>query len=221
MSERRPIGIFGGTFDPIHHGHLRLAQEALEHLHLAQVRWIPAGHPPHREAPRATPAQRLEMVRLAVADNPGFAVDGAEVLSAAPSYTVPTLERLRQELGDDQPLVLLTGADAFAGLPTWHRWREILALAHVAVVHRPGFSVDPAALVPELAREFAGRRCAARDLGLEASGGIVTFAMTPLDIAATQIRQLLAAGRSPRYLLPPAVIAYIQAHRLYLNNPAT
>ncbi len=220
MPEQRPIGVFGGTFDPIHHGHLRLAQEALENLDLVQVRWIPAGRPPHRAEPRATPQQRLQMVRLAVQDNPAFAVDGAEVASADPSYTVLTLERLRREYSPDQPLVLLTGADAFAGLPTWHRWQDILALAHVAVVYRPGFSIDPAALPGELAREFQARRCSPRELQSAPAGGIATFPMTPLAIAATQIRQLLAAGRSPRYLLPEAVIAYIQAQQLYLSTPS-
>lgn len=212
-----PLGVFGGTFDPVHHGHLRLAQEAQEALGLAQVLWLPAGQPPHRSPPRVSGAQRLEMVRLAVAGNPGFAVDPAEVEQAAPSYTVHTLERLRQERGKDQPLVLLTGADAFAGLPTWHRWRDILELAHVAVVYRPGFSIDPAQLPAELAREFESRDCAAQGLAAAPAGGISTFPMTPLAISATQIRQILASGRSPRYLLPDAVIAYIDQQQLYRN----
>ena len=212
-----PLGVFGGTFDPVHHGHLRLAQEALEALGLAQVLWLPAGQPPHRSAPRVSGAQRLDMVRLAVAGNPAFVVDPAEVEQAAPSYTVHTLERLRQERGQDQPLVLLTGADAFAGLPTWHRWRDILELAHVAVVYRPGFSIDPAQLPAELAREFKARSCAAQGLVEVPAGGITTFPMTPLAISATQIRQILASGRSPRYLLPDAVIAYIDQQQLYRN----
>jgi len=216
----RPVGIFGGTFDPIHHGHLRLAQEAVEHLGLARVMWIPAGQPPHREAPQVAAAHRLAMVRLAVADNTDFAVDDAEVLSREPSYTVHTLERLRRQLGASQPLVLLTGADAFAGLPTWHRWQDILELAHVAVVYRPGFSIDPAALPAALAKQFQQRRCGPADLQLKPAGGIASFPMTPLAIAATQIRQLLAAGRSPRYLLPEAVFAYIQTHQLYRSTPS-
>lgn len=220
MPELRPVGVFGGTFDPIHYGHLRLAQEALEYLDLAQVRWIPAGRPAHREAPRAAPGQRLEMVRLAVAGHPAFVVDEAEVASSEPSYTVPTLERLRRELGPEQPLVLLIGADAFAGLPTWHRWPELLQLAHVAVAYRPGFSIDLATLPAALAEVFQDCRCAARDLAGRPAGGIATFPMTPLAIAATQLRQLLAAGRSPRYLLPEAVFAYIRAQQLYLSNPS-
>lgn len=212
------LGVFGGTFDPIHFGHLRLAQEAIEHLGLQAVRWIPAGQPPHRAAPRVTASHRLDMVRLATAGNPAFSVDAAEVEAAQPSYTVLTLERLRRELGPDQPLVLLVGADAFAGLPTWHRWTELFDLAHLAVSHRPGFPVAAVSLPGELAERYATHRVPDAD-GLKArpAGGIVTFAMTQLAISATQIRQLLANGRSPRYLLPASVLDYIDLHQLYRN----
>ncbi|WP_374277349.1 nicotinate-nucleotide adenylyltransferase [Azonexus sp.] len=216
MSE--PLGLFGGTFDPVHYGHLRLAEESIAHLGLGGVRWIPAGQPPHRGVPQVTAAQRLAMVRRAVDGNPRFSVDPAEVEAAVPSYTVLTLERLRRELGPDRPLVLLVGADAFAGLATWHRWCDLFALAHVAVSHRPGFPVEPASLPAELAGEFAARRLAdAAGLRLAPAGGIVTFAMTQLAISATQIRKLLANGLSARYLLPDDVLDYIQTHSLYRN----
>lgn len=216
MSE--PLGLFGGTFDPVHYGHLRLAEEAIAQLGLAGVRWIPAGNPPHRGTPQVTAAQRLAMVSRSTADNPRFSVDPAEVEAAAPSYTVLTLERLRAELGPAQPLVLLVGADAFAGLAGWHRWPEILDLAHVAVSHRPGFPVEAASLPTALADAFRQRRLA--DVGgLRAApgGGIVTFAMTQLAISATQIRKLLANGLSARYLLPDGVLDYISSHSLYRN----
>ncbi|NHC06519.1 nicotinate-nucleotide adenylyltransferase [Azonexus fungiphilus] len=216
MSE--PLGLFGGTFDPVHYGHLRLAEEAIAQLGLAGVRWIPAGNPPHRGAPQVTAAQRLAMVSRSTADNPRFSVDPAEVEAAAPSYTVLTLERLRAELGPAQPLVLLVGADAFAGLAGWHRWPEILDLAHVAVSHRPGFPVEAASLPTALADAFRQRRLA--DVGgLRAApgGGIVTFEMTQLAISATQIRKLLANGLSARYLLPDGVLDYISSHSLYRN----
>lgn len=216
MSE--PLGLFGGTFDPVHYGHLRLAEEAIAQLGLAGVRWIPAGNPPHRGAPQVTAAQRLAMVSRSTADNPRFSVDPAEVEAAAPSYTVLTLERLRAELGPAQPLVLLVGADAFAGLAGWYRWPEILDLAHVAVSHRPGFPVEAASLPTALADAFRQRRLA--DVGgLRAApgGGIVTFAMTQLAISATQIRKLLANGLSARYLLPDGVLDYISSHSLYRN----
>lgn len=211
-----PLGIFGGTFDPIHFGHLRLAEEAIDHLGLGGVLWIPAGQPPHRALPQVTARQRLDMVRLAVAGNSAFTVDPAEVEAAQPSYTVLTLERLRAEYGGGRPLVLLVGADAFAGLPAWHRWRELFALAHIAVSHRPGFPVEAGSLPAELGAEFARRRLPDTSaLQHRAGGGIIPFAMTQLAISATQIRQLLLNGRSPRYLLPPAVLDYIELHNLY------
>ena len=221
MSERLPLGVFGGTFDPVHVGHLRLAEEACELLGLARVRWIPAGQPRHRETPRVAPAHRLRMVELAIAGNPRFELDAAEAESGEASYTVPTLERLRIESGAAQPLVLILGADAYAGLPTWHRWREIFSLAHVAVTHRPGFPVDPAALPEALRREHLARIAAGDDaaaLAAAPAGRILGFAMTPLAVSATQVRALLAAGRSARYLLPPAVIDYIDLHHLYRSR---
>ncbi len=214
-----PLGLFGGTFDPVHYGHLRLAEESIAHLGLGGVRWMPAGQPPHRDRPLVTAGQRLAMVRLATSSNPGFSVDAAEVEAAEPSYTVHTLERLRGELGEATPLVLLVGADAFAGLATWYRWRDIFDLAHVAVSHRPGFPVELASLPSEIAAEYATRRLL--DVGQlrEAThGGIATFAMTQLAISATQIRKLLANGLSARYLLPDSVLDYIQTHSLYRNS---
>ena len=189
------------------------------HLGLGGVRWIPAGNPPHRGVPQVTAAQRLEMVRIATADNPGFSLDAAEVEAAAPSYTVHTLLRLREALGVARPLVLLVGADAFAGLSSWHRWQELFGLAHIAVSHRPGFPVEVGSLPPALAAEFAARRCDnVACLAGAPAGGIVTFAMTQLAISATQIRKLLANGLSARYLLPDAVLDYIQTHSLYRNT---
>ncbi len=215
----QPLGLFGGTFDPIHYGHLRLAEEAIAHLGLGGVRWLPAGQPPHRGVPQVTAAQRLDMVRQATAGNPRFCVDASEVEADAPSYTVHTLERLRRELGGQQQLVLLVGADAFAGLATWHRWRDIFTLAHVAVSHRPGFPVETASLPHELATEFNDRRLDDfSSLRAAPAGGIVTFAMTQLAISATQIRKLLANGLSARYLLPDEVLDYIQTHSLYRNS---
>jgi len=213
-----PLGLFGGTFDPVHFGHLRLAEEAVAHLGLGGVRWIPAGQPPHRGVPQVTSAQRLAMVRLATAGNPAFFVDPSEVEAAAPSYTVHTLERLRRELGPDQSLVLLVGADAFAGLTTWHRWRDLFSLAHIAVSHRPGFPVETASLTHDLATEFTDRRLAdAAGLNAAPAGRIITFAMTQLAISATQIRKLLSNRLSARYLLPDSVLDYIQTHSLYRN----
>lgn len=190
----------------------------MAHLGLGEVRWIPAGNPPHRGLPQVTAAQRLRMVQMATADNPRFSVDPAEVDSQAPSYTVLTLERLRRESGARRPLVLLVGADAFAGLSSWHRWTDIFAFAHVAVSHRPGFPVEVSSLPPALAEQFRQRRLLAVDaLKTAPAGGIVSFAMTQLAISATQVRLLIANGKSARYLLPDAVLDYISSHSLYRN----
>ena len=191
----------------------------MAHLGLGAVRWIPAGNPPHRERPQVTARQRLEMVLRSTADNRRFSVDPAEVEAEAPSYTVLTLERLRREMGPEQPLVLLVGADAFAGLSSWHRWQDIFALAHVAVSHRPGFPVSAANLPEALASIYAQRRLLdVAGLRDQPGGAVVTFAMTQLAISATQIRKLLANGLSPRYLLPDSVLDYIYSHSLYQST---
>ncbi|MCX9154717.1 nicotinate-nucleotide adenylyltransferase [Niveibacterium sp. 24ML] len=216
-SERAPLGILGGTFDPIHNGHLRLAEEAVTQLGLGRIRLIPAGRPAHRGAPGASAAQRLDMVQLAAAENPRLEVDAAEVLSEAPSYTVPTLERLRAELGDARQLVLLLGADAFAGLPSWHRWTTLFELAHIAVATRPGHTLELAALSPALAEQCRQRESAADALQARPHGCIVRFPITALDISATAIRTLCARRESPRYLLPEGVVDYIAQHGLYLE----
>lgn len=218
--ESGPLGIFGGTFDPIHIGHLRLAQEAHEALRLSPVSFVPAGQPPHRGAPRSRAAERLAMVRLATAGNPAFTVDDSEVFAQGKSYTALTLERLRATLGPQRPLVLILGADAFQGLPTWHRWRDILQLAHVAVANRPGYASQghrwSETLSPELdalcGDHMSNDPGAVRE---SPAGRIVPFDMTPLAISASQVRGLIEAGRSARYLLPDAVLDYIERHHLY------
>ncbi len=214
-----PLGLFGGTFDPVHFGHLRLAEEARAALGLGSVRWIPAGQPPLRDKPATPAADRLAMVRLAIAGNPAFAVDATEVEAARPSYTVTTLERLRRELGQSVPLVLLMGADAFLRLEGWHRWQDLFALAHLGVATRPGHPLKVDTGGTALASEFAQRLGTAAELAGTPAGCIVPFAMRALDISGTALRGHLAAGESPRYLAPDAVLDYISRHRLY--RPAT
>ena len=210
-----PLAVLGGTFDPVHCGHLRLAEEAREAFDLAQVRWIPAGLPPHRQPPCVSAAHRLEMVRRAVAGNPAFTVDAAETASGEPSYTVTTLERLRAEQGG-RPLLLLMGADAFHGLADWHRWRDLFGLAHLAVATRPGFELALAELPAELAAACKGRLDGGADaLRAAPAGRVVQFAMTPLAISASLLRARLAAGLSVRYLLPDPVREYILQNNLY------
>lgn len=210
-----PLGILGGTFDPVHVGHLRLAEEAREALQLARVRWIPAGQPRHRTAPATSARQRLDMVRLAIADHSAFELDSTEALSAAPSYSVPTLERLRSELGAQHPLVWLMGTDAFLGLSSWHRWRELFSLSHVAIATRPGYVLE-GALPDELAAQLQQRRVMEPDrLASQPAGLIMSFDITALDVSASALRRAHAARRSLRYLTPAAVIDYIETHRLY------
>ena len=213
-----PIGVLGGTFDPIHYGHLRLAEEVGETLRLEEVRFIPSGTPPHRSAPAVPAEHRLAMTQLAAAGNPRFKVDEREVRRAGPGYTHDTLKTLRAEQGETRPLALLLGADAFLEFATWHRWREIFGLAHIAVAYRPGFPVEQwsGRMLLPLAREYAARRMQQPlAVHLAPAGGIVVIPFTALDISATAIRDMLRAGASPRYLLPGAVLDYIRTHRLY------
>ena len=209
-------GVFGGTFDPIHFGHLRLAEEMADALGLHEVIFVPAGLPYHRRSPATSAVHRLAMARLAVADNPRFRVDAHEVHSDAPSYTVVTLARLRAELGDTVPLWLLLGADAFLGLPQWHDWCRLFDLANIAVAARPGAQTDEHALAEPLGSVVRPRRVDdARDAG--AAGAVLWHEMTPLDISATAIRGAFAQRRSARYLLPDPVLGYIQEHQLYVS----
>jgi nicotinate-nucleotide adenylyltransferase len=216
MPDKGAVGILGGTFDPVHLAHLALARTALERLNLARVLWIPAGQPPHRDRPRTPAADRLAMVRAAIAGEPRYVLDASEVESDAPSYTVHTLERLRCEYGASRPLVLLMGADAFRGLPGWHRWTEIFKLAHIAVATRPGFPLD--ALAAPLAVEFTTRRLANADFSGAPTGNIVTFELVAGTVSATEARGLVAAGAPDeklRALLSAPVLDYIRQHHLY------
>ena len=217
----KPVAIFGGTFDPIHFGHLRLAQELAESMRMAEVRFMPGGTPPHRAAPQVTSLQRLDMVRLALGGNPLFTIDDREVKRSGPGYTVDTLMEVRREIGAERPLCLLLGADAFLELATWHRWHELFALAHLVVAHRPGFPPEswPARMPEPLAREYSARLLRQPfAVHLSPAGGIVTQAIAALDISASMIRDSLARGVSPRYLLPDPVLDYIRSHNLYVTQ---
>jgi len=211
------IGILGGTFDPIHFGHLRPALEVMEHLGLDEVRFMPCGIPPHRRTPVASVEHRLAMVERAVHDQPGFVVDRRELDRDGPSYSVDTLESLRGELGKEVPLCLMMGMDAFAGLSSWHRWQEILDLAHVVVAHRPG---SPASHdFGDWVNEAVATDPA--DLRRSPAGGVFFQPVTQLDISATSIRAMLRRGESPRYLMPSSVLDYIRAQGLYLGQTNT
>jgi nicotinate-nucleotide adenylyltransferase len=218
-SASNPIGLLGGTFDPIHFGHLRLAEELAEALNIGQVRFIPAGQPPHRGQPRASAAQRLAMARRAVAGNPRFVLDAREIERNAPSYSVDTLSALRAELPQNTPLVLFMGGDAFLGLTTWHEWRRLFDLAHIAVAHRPGYSLASweDALPDSLRTLLSTRRCEhAAEIAEKPAGRVFLHTITQLDISASQIRDRALRGKSLRYLLPDSVIDYINENHLYV-----
>jgi nicotinate-nucleotide adenylyltransferase len=200
MSE--PIGLFGGTFDPIHYGHLRTAFELWQLLGLEQVRFLPTGSPPHRESSLAPAELRLQMVRAAIAGQPSFVADDREMRRSGMSYTVDTLLDLRQEY-PDRSLCLLLGMDAFLGVPHWHRWREIFELAHVVVAHRPGWK---APITGPLGEVMVDRGTGSiRELHVRTAGRIFVHAVTQLEISSTDLRALILGQRDLRYLVPEAV----------------
>ena len=196
------MGIFGGTFDPIHYAHLRTAFELQQALRLREIRFLPAGNPPHRDQPFADAALRLQMVRAATAGQSGFVVDEREVYKAGPSYTVETLRELRHEY-PDRSLCLIVGMDAFLSLPKWHQWRELFELAHLLVAHRPGWRVPGMGPLGELLVDRGTDRIG--DLHELRFGCIYIHAVTQLEISSTDVRQLIAMGRDPRFLMPDPV----------------
>ena len=218
MDKTAPIGIFGGTFDPIHHGHLRLAQEALEQCGLGAVRFIPSGTPPHRAAPLASAEQRLQMVGQAIQGQPGFVLDEREVHRTDKCYSVDTFSTLRAELGAAQPLCLLLGSDAFLQLHTWHQWIQLFELTHIVVMQRPGRPVGNAIAQADenLRQQYQNRLAPSPQLLHESpSGHVVVLDMPQLDISATDIRSRAAQNKNLRYLLPDTVAHYIQINQLY------
>ena len=202
MPVPEPIGVFGGTFDPIHYGHLRTAYELLQALRLAEMRFLPAGNPPHRSGTVAPAALRLAMVEAAVTGVAGFSVDAREVHKTTPSYTVETLAELRQEL-PGRSLCLVVGMDAFLGLTGWHEWQRLVELALLVVAHRPGWDAPRAGELGRLLQERAA--VSAEDLHAADAGRILVHAVTQLEISSTDMRALLAAGGDPRFLMPDAV----------------
>lgn len=211
--QRRGIGIFGGTFDPAHNAHLRMALEMREMLALDHVRLVPSHRPPHRTQPVASATHRVAMLQLAVAGCDELVVDTRELNRDAPSYMVDTLLSLREEIGRDIPLVLGVGADAFAGLHTWHRWLQLFDLASIAVFERPGASaVTDAVLLQQIEKR---RLHDTRRVNAVAAGAVVFLPTPVLEISATDIRARLAGQRNTQGLLRDRVHDYIHQHHLY------
>lgn len=213
----KPIGIFGGTFDPIHYGHLRTAFEMLQALRFDEVRFMPCGNPPHRDAPIADAELRLQMVKTAVDAQPGFVVDDRELQREGPSYSVDTLTALRGEF-PSRPLGLIIGMDAFLGLPQWYHWREILRLSHIVVAHRPGWKAPDIGPLRDLLAAAGTHRI--DDLHRNLSGHIYIHDVTQLEISSSEIRELVALGRDPRFLMPDGVRELIANSGCYAPTDA-
>ncbi len=197
-----PIGVFGGTFDPIHFGHLRTAYEMLQALKFEEVRFMPCGKPPHRDDPDADSSLRLAMVSAATQGQKGFVVDDRELNREGPSYSVDTLQALRNDF-PLRSLGLIIGMDAFLDLPKWHQWREILELSHIVVAHRPGWRMPDTGPLGELLENRGTHRV--DDLHQSKSGHIYIHEVTQLEISSTDIRKLVQLGRTPRFLMPDVV----------------
>ncbi len=208
------IGIFGGTFDPVHYGHLRAALEVKEIFGLDEVRLVLSAKPPHRPSPNTSVANRLEMLQLAILNEPGFIVDTREIVRSGNSYMVITLESFRKEF-PVQPILLFVGDDAFNKLNTWYQWQRLFEFAHIVVLTRPGYTkcrfdeffIDKITDQPI-------------DLKSQIAGKLYFQTITPLDISATAIRSIIAAGKNPRFLLPDPVLTYINKLQLYANSRA-
>lgn len=210
------IGLFGGTFDPVHFGHLRPALEVFKSLPFTEMRFIPCGVPGHRHRPIASPIQRLAMLRAAISSVAGFKLDTREIDKRTPCYTVETLIDLRRELGQC-PLAVVIGMDALMGLPSWHRWQELIELAHLVVTHRPGWDEKEIHRNPELQRFVARHRNGdAKILATTPAGSIRFQPVTLLDISATRIRNSIKSGEDIRFLVPDQVNQLIIQQRIYV-----
>lgn len=209
------IGIFGGTFDPVHNGHLRVVQVLNDALPFDELRLLPCGEPAHRAMPQVSGEARIAMLRLALAAMPSVTLDEREVRRTGPSFMVDTLVSLRKELGDES-LVLIIGWDAFTGLPSWHRWRQLIELAHLLVVQRPGMVTPACGEVDALLQQHRVADVAA--LQASPAGGILLQPVDALEVSSTTVRELIAAGKDGGEWLPTAVSTYIKQHNLYLKQ---
>lgn len=211
------IGILGGTFNPIHLGHLRIAEELAESLQLEEVRFTPSANPPHKPIPKVSAAQRAEMVGLAIKDNSKFVLDAIELTRDSASFTIDTLISLRESIGKATSLNLIMGSDAFIHFDTWHRWKEILQYCHIVLIQRPPIAtVANNPLNSALEGLLSDHYCEEPTTLQNTPNGFIHMqAVTALSISSTDIRQRLQAHQSIRYLTSNAVIDYIHLHQLY------
>ena len=214
MTDARALGLLGGAFDPVHIGHLRGAIAVREHLGLERVDLLPAAQSPLKESAEVTAAERLAMLEAAVRGVPGLGIDARELAREGPSYTVDTLIELRREVGQVLPLIWIVGTDILPALPRWSRWQQLLELAHLVILERPGADSPPLAVTQWLDQHRIDQNA----LLTSAAGGVMTLDQPVLDIASSDIRALLAAGRDPRFLLPDVVMEYIKRHKLFMRD---
>jgi len=208
-----PLALFGGTFDPVHYGHLRCADEARQKLNLRQLYLLPSGTPAHRATPQATPAQRLEMLRLAQAEFPALAIDDRELRRSGPSYMVDTLKELRA-IFPERPIYLLIGQDAANRLHTWHEWEELFPLANLVILSRPGERED---YRHDLAKKIQARLVTqVQELASAPANRVLQLKVSPVDISATTIQSMMRLGRSPKSMIPASIQDYIDENHLYL-----
>ena len=214
MTNAQALGVLGGAFDPVHIGHLRGAIAVREHLGLERVDLLPAAQSPLKDTATVTAADRLAMLEAAVGGVPGLGVDARELARKGPSYTVDTLIELRREVGQAMPLIWIVGTDILPALPKWSRWQQLLELAHLVILERPGSDSPPLAVTQWLDQHRIDQNA----LLTSAAGGVMTLDQPVLDIASSDIRTLLAAGRDPRFLLPDVVMEYITQHKLFMRD---
>ncbi|MBL4583748.1 MAG: nicotinate-nucleotide adenylyltransferase [Pseudomonadales bacterium] len=214
---RSVVAFMGGTFDPLHFGHLRMARELKQAIAAGQFRLVPCGDPYHKAHPVSPASQRVKMLELALANDAELDLDTRELKRDGPTYSYDTLVSLRQELGADASLIMVMGMDSFLSLPKWHNWQKLTELGHILVVHRPG---SEQALSEPLQSWYANCKATQLEQLRSSSHGLVfDLRMTMLDISATQIRGLLSEGQSPQYLLPESVLEYINQTGLYCSQP--
>lgn len=214
------IGIFGGTFNPVHNGHLRCALEMVELLNLTKLHIVPCGIPPHRETPQVGAEQRLDMLRAAVDDEPVFVVDDREIKRGGPSYSLDTVRSVREEYAANDPrqaIVLIIGADAFRSFDSWHQWRSISDYVHVVVMQRPDLANKSGGNLSPQLQSFIDERMveSADELQLSPQGKLYFHTVTQLDISSTRIRDIIAAGNSAQYLIPESVWQMIMEKHYY------
>lgn len=214
----RCVALLGGTFDPVHDGHVAVGAHFARLLRADELRVMPAGAPWQKPALGAAPEQRVEMVRLAFAGQPfPVVVDCQEIARGAPTYTIDTLRQLRAELGPETSIVFLMGADQLQRFDTWHEWRELFDYAHFCVAARPGFTLSGAGLPAAVAEEFSRRAGAPDQIRATPYGLTYVAPDLALDISATRLRAALQRGEKPDSLISPVVLDYIEQHNLYKN----